>query len=328
MTSSEYAAVSELTNHEASEIVDPVVTIWHGSETMNGKAHKVTPLVFPLGSACAASQLDRTEGGSKMAPPRVRVTMDSSACRRERAETHSAPRPLLALLVASLLVTGCAGPEPKTARDKRDDFLAPPDASPDTPRTKPRQRKKRDRQHHDALLDMLQGSWGARTDKDRQALFPLVHTEQWTRVRFTMVQHFTGFRYGKDHHSLTVAFVVPLDANAPKTSAACIERFEADSRAKVADVGGQVTEVASTMRIWRKQPLVVRTGRGEVDVFFRHHEAALAWAGYPAYPDACMVYAVVVPIGDSQDEALALRDRWVDAFGRFIPLTKTAPHRH
>lgn len=232
------------------------------------------------------------------------------------------------LVVVFSLLTACGGPKAKSARDKKDDFLVPPAPVPEEPKGKPRKKKRRDRKHHAALLDMLGGSWGARVDKDRQAAFPLVDTENWTRVRFTMVQHFTGFRYGKDHHSLTVAFVVPLAAGVPATSAACIERFEEDSRPRVADVGGHVAEVKSTMGSWRGQPLVVRTGLGEVDVFFRHHEAALAWAGYPAYPGACMVYAVVVPLGDSEEEALALRDAWVLRLEKFKPLTETAPYRH
>lgn len=179
-----------------------------------------------------------------------------------------------------------------------------------------------------ALKRQYEAPWGWRTDKDHQARFPLPDPRNWTRVRFSLIDHFTGFRYGKKHHSIAAAFVVSLKPSDPRTSAACIERFEESGLPLVRDFGGEVSELKTKMREWNHQPLVVRRATGKVSIFFRHYDAALAWTGYPAYPDKCMIYAVVVPWEGQQKLAEKVRNRWIDAFDQFRPLTQDAPFRY
>lgn len=175
---------------------------------------------------------------------------------------------------------------------------------------------------------MINSSFGYRTDKDHQARFPLPDRKNWLRVRFTMIEHFAGFIYGEKEHSLAVAVVQPLREGDAATSANCVQRFEEHARKLVSEMAGQLGPTATEMRRWQKLPLVVRTATGEIDLFFKHHQAALAWTGYPAYPGHCMVYAIVIPYRDERDLAFALRDRWLDAFKKFKPLTDAPPFRH
>lgn len=174
---------------------------------------------------------------------------------------------------------------------------------------------------------MLSAGFGYRTDKDRQARFPLPDRKNWTRVRFSMIEHFTGFIYGEDEHSLALAVVIPLKETDPATSAACVQRFEESARSQVHDMGGRVGETTSIVKKWHRKPLIVRTATGEVDILFKHYDTALAWTGYPAYPGHCMIYAVVIPWRHNRELALALREQWIEAFKRFKPLTETAPFR-
>ncbi len=205
-------------------------------------------------------------------------------------------------------------------------FKTPPSKKKEK-KKKPKPKKKRDAEHQAALSEMLDSRFGTRTDKDHQARFPLPDKKNWTRVRFSMIKHFTGFIYGKDEHSMAVAVIVPLKAGDPPTSAACVQRFEETARTQVSELGGRLSQTKTEMRKWKRKPLMVRKASGEIDFLFKHYDAALAWTGYPAYEDACMVYAVVIPWGDDQELALQLREEWLDAFKKFKPLTETVPYR-
>src|SRR5690606_3693419 len=54
--------------------------------------------------------------------------------------------------------------------------------------------------HKAALERQLKEPWGARNDKDDQLHAPTPDWQNWKRVRYWGVDHFTGFRYGDDHH--------------------------------------------------------------------------------------------------------------------------------
>lgn len=184
--------------------------------------------------------------------------------------------------------------------------------------------------HLSALVLQHQASWGFRTDKDQQARFPLPDRRKWRRVRFFLLDHFVGFTYGKkDPHAYSVGFVVPLPRHAPRTSAACIEAFELDSMPKIKDLGGEVSELTTEVQTWQENPLVVRRASGTVRFMLTQYDAAIAWAGYPAYPDSCLVYAVAVPWNGQQKLAEMVRDKWAkEGFVRFHPLTEDTPFRH
>lgn len=230
----------------------------------------------------------------------------------------SASNRFCGIFLTTLLVVGCGGGVRKQAPG-----VAP---APDTV-TKEKPGGNAHDPHEASLQRQREADWGWRTDKDHQARFPLPDQRNWTRVRFSMVDHFTGFRYGKKHHAITAAFVVPLKPDDPQTSAACLERFEEHGRPLVRDLGGSVSDIKTKMQEWNGQPLVVRKATGAVDIFFKHHDAAIAWTGYPAYPGACMIYAVVIPWRGHEKLAEKVRNRWVRALDQFRPLTTEAPYR-
>ena len=227
-------------------------------------------------------------------------------------------------LLLGVALSACHPAAPKTP--------TPPDPvvfeKPKPKKTRVPPKERRDAEHQAALLQMLGSSFGHRSDKDHQARFPLPDRKNWQRVRFSMIDHFTGFIYGKDEHSLALAVLVPLAPDDPSTSAACVQRFEEKARTQVNEMGGRLSETATVMRKWHRKPLMVRTATGEVDVLFKHYNAVLAWTGYPAYDRHCMIYAVVVPWRDDLELAIKLRDLWVEEFKRFKPLTETVPFRH
>lgn len=180
-----------------------------------------------------------------------------------------------------------------------------------------------------AALSRLTGAqWGWRPDKDRQARFPLPDYSKWTRVRFALIEHFTGFRYGKEGHALTVAFLVPLEKDDERTSEKCIERFEEQSLPTIERFGGQLSGRDTTQITWRKVPVVVRSATGKVDFLFQHYEAALSYAAYPAYADSCLVYAIAVRAEEHPADAHRLRDRWLEGLPQFRPMTEEEPYRH
>src|SRR5690606_968610 len=84
---------------------------------------------------------------------------------------------------------------------------------------------------HRAALERLLGiGWGHRSDKDDQLLVPLHDVRHWKRVRFWLLDHFTGFRYGTDYHGLSVVLVRDLGGREVVDSARCMREAEAWAR--------------------------------------------------------------------------------------------------
>lgn len=182
--------------------------------------------------------------------------------------------------------------------------------------------------HLAALQRQLESHFGWRTDKDNQARFPLPDRRNWTRIRLMLVDHFVAFKYGEEPHTVTVGFIVELPEGAPPTSAACIQQFELQSMPTVAQFGGKVTDIESQMRRWNGMPLVIRRGTGHVRFMGTKYDAALTWAGFPAYDGSCLVYAVAIPWDGHQTLAEEMRDRWAGGFRKFVPYTVEPPFRH
>jgi len=182
--------------------------------------------------------------------------------------------------------------------------------------------------HEAALMRQLSEPWGLRNDKDDQLHVPTIDWKNWKRVRFTLVKHFTGFRYGEDHHLFSIAFLLDVPPDVEQTSQSCMNRFEAWARPQLNGYEVRFGEFSSKFVRWRRRPLQVNYVDGHVDVGLTRHEFSLAWAAYAAYPDACLIYAVAVPWGDHEDLARQVRDRWVrEGFGHMRPLTETRPYR-
>jgi hypothetical protein len=223
---------------------------------------------------------------------------------------------LLGILMVS---AGCSKPAPKQP------VGAPPSPTSIT-------RKAPGGDAHDAHLAALErqkaSSFGWRTDKDNQARFPLPDRKNWTRVRFSLIDHLTAFKYGDEEHAIALAILMKVEGGAELTSALCVEQFERESLEKVAHFGGEVTDITSTMTQWNERPLVVRRASGTATMLFKKYEAALSWTGYPAYGDTCLIYAVAVQWDGHRALAEAVRDNWAQGFPRFRALTTDVPFRH
>jgi hypothetical protein len=174
----------------------------------------------------------------------------------------------------------------------------------------------------------LDEPWGLRDDKDGQLHAPTPDWSNWKRVRFKMVKHFTGFRYGEEHHVMALAFLLDVPPDLAQTTESCMNRFEAWARPQLSDYDVRFGDFKSTLKRWRNLPLQVNYVDGHVDIGFKRHHFSVAWAAYAAYPDACLIYAVAVPWFDQGALARQVRDRWVqEGFQHMKPLTETRPFR-
>jgi hypothetical protein len=184
-------------------------------------------------------------------------------------------------------------------------------------------------QHEAALRRLLEAPWGARNDKDDQVHAPTPDWENWKRVRYYSVEHFTGFRYGKDHHAIGIVFVQKLPPGMPVKSELCLREFEAWGRPQIKGIDVKFGPFGVKLSRWRDQTLVIQSVDGRVNWGFVSSEFSAAWAAYPAYPDACLVYAIALPWRGHAELARGVRDRWVnEGFVFMNPLTPEAPYRH
>jgi hypothetical protein len=165
--------------------------------------------------------------------------------------------------------------------------------------------------HEAALQRLLTAPWGARNDKNDQIRVPIPDWENWKRVRYFGVEHFLGFRYGDDHHAMALAFVQDLPPGTPVKSDTCIRAFEAWGLPQTHAFDVKFSPFESHLAKWQNQSLESRSVDGRVNLGFTAAEFSGAWAAYPAYPGACLIFAIAIPWRDHKELAEKLRDRWV-----------------
>jgi hypothetical protein len=179
-----------------------------------------------------------------------------------------------------------------------------------------------------ALRRQLELPWGWRTDKDRQLIVPLVDHGNYKRVRYWIFDHFVGFRYGKEYLVMNAAFVQDVPEGEPIDGPSCMRRAEKWSRPQLKSFQVKLGAPSVVQQEWRGQPILVKTMDGYVDFGLKRRRFSGAFAAYPAYPRACLVFGVAVPWGEHGDLAKQVRDRWVaEGVHRIKPLTKDRPHR-
>jgi hypothetical protein len=182
--------------------------------------------------------------------------------------------------------------------------------------------------HEDMLARLLMAPWGARNDKDDQLHAPLPDWGRWKRVRYWGFEHFTGFKYGEDHNVMSAAFVTELPEGKPVRSETCMREFEAWGRPQIKSFDIKFDEFKVKWAKWHKQPLMVSYVDGRLNWGLSQVEFSAAWAAYPAYPNACLIYAMGVPWRDHGELAQKLRDRWVEeGFPLMNTLTSERPYR-
>lgn len=165
--------------------------------------------------------------------------------------------------------------------------------------------------HEAALTRLLNTPWGGRNDKADLVHVPLPDWENWKRVRYFGVEHFVGFRYGDEHHAMALAFVQDLPPGTPVKTDTCIRAFENWGLPQTHAFDVKFSPFESHFAKWQNQILETRSVDGRVNLGFTSAEFSGAWAAYPAYPDACLIFAIAVPWRDHKDLAEKLRDRWV-----------------
>lgn len=182
--------------------------------------------------------------------------------------------------------------------------------------------------HEAALTRLLDEPWGRRSDRDNQLLVPLSDRRHWKRVRYWLLDHFTGFKYGDDFHALNVVFVRPLDAGRDATVEACMDQLEGWAFPQASAFQLEMGPIDAVYRPWRDQQILVHTTEAHLDYGIGEGEFVVAWASYPAYPDTCTVFAVALPTREQRELAYRVRSRWVDeGFSKLKPKTLRAPVR-
>ena len=180
--------------------------------------------------------------------------------------------------------------------------------------------------HEAALTRLLSAPWGARADKSDQVRLPIPDWENWKRVRYFGVEHFVGFRYGDEHHAMALAFVQDLPPGTPVKSDTCIRAFENWGLPQTHAFDVKFSPFESHFAKWQNQILESRSVDGRVNLGFSSPEFSGAWAAYPAYPDACLIFAIAVPWRDHKELAIKLRDRFVsEGFPLLSVLNRNKP---
>lgn len=228
---------------------------------------------------------------------------------------------LRALTVSlGLAVTACGGAAHSTSTSQ----VAPP-----TPTSVTRERPGGDAKdpHQFALTRLLHEPFGQRRDRDEQLELSLPDSENWKRVRFWGVDHFVGFRYGKDYHALLAVFVQDVELEHP-SSEECLRRFDAWGRPQVRAYDLKFDPFRAHHTQFHERPLIGIAADGSVNLGFSRKDFSAGWAAYAYYPHACMVMGVAVPWRDSPALARKVRDRFLkEAFALAQPLTEVRPVR-
>jgi hypothetical protein len=165
--------------------------------------------------------------------------------------------------------------------------------------------------HALALRAMLDGKFQKREDRDGQVRVDLPDAANWKRVRFSLLDHWVGFRYGKSPDALAIALLEPTMKGERVDGRACMRKTEEHARPLLAAFDVQLTDLVNSSIQWRDERVLVRTASGGVDYGFGARYFAVAWVSYPAYKDACLTLGIAIPWDGEQKLASEVRDRWV-----------------
>jgi hypothetical protein len=183
-------------------------------------------------------------------------------------------------------------------------------------------------EHWFALQRMLAERWSKKPDRDEQLLVPLADSRNWKRVRFWLVDHFTGFRYGDDVNAVNVVLIQDVEPGVVPTADLCMKLAERWARPQMRSFDVRMGPVQSRKSEWRGSEVPVRAADALVDYGFGPMQFSAAWVAYPAYTNACLIFAFAVPWGEHRELAQQVRERWIEEGVRKIkPLTEVRPYR-
>ena len=183
--------------------------------------------------------------------------------------------------------------------------------------------------HAATLARMLTAPFGWVKDKDDQVRIMLPDAHLWKRVRYRGFEHLTGFRYGMDHHAVSVVLVEDTRLGRRPTPESCMRHAETLARPRVRELSVETQPIAETKVPWRGTTLIIHSVDGEFPFGFRRIGFSAAWTAYPAYESACLYQAFGAKYDGHPDLARKLRDRWVTEAATKVDIrTATKPFRH
>lgn len=233
------------------------------------------------------------------------------------------------LMLSAFTFGGCGGGAAAQPKPAGAPSAQPTPPLPPTPATVSLQHPGGDAAdpHVAALQRLVAQPWGQRVDKDQQLLLALPDADNWKRVRYWGVEHFVGFRYGKEHHALAVVFVQESEEQQP-SSEDCLRRFEAWGRPLTKPFDVDFEPFRPHHGRFRERSRIALSVDGKLSFAFSRPQFSAAWTAYSIYPHTCLVSAIAVPWRTDPELARKVRDRFVaEGFAQLQPLTEVRPTR-
>jgi hypothetical protein len=163
---------------------------------------------------------------------------------------------------------------------------------------------------HAAALEQLRiAPLGGGVDKQNSVRIQLPDARHWTRVKFWGVPSLVGFRYGKEHHAIVAAFVTHVDDNT--AIGACQKSFEELALPYMSSFEVDVEYEQPQATVWRGKITDIASVYAHTATLASRDEFAGAFASYPAWPGACLIVGVAVPVNGDVRRARDVRDRFV-----------------
>jgi hypothetical protein len=182
--------------------------------------------------------------------------------------------------------------------------------------------------HASALVRLLEQPLGMLRDKDDFVRVQLPDPKHWKRVRFRAFEHLVGFRYGEKFHAVTALLAKETRAGRPADSLACIRHVETMARPRARALSVEMGPIEETAILWKGKRVIIHSVDGAFPWAFKRIAFSAAWAAYPAYDKACLVYGIGIKHEDSPELARSMRDRWIlEAAPRVETRTDTKPVR-
>jgi hypothetical protein len=132
-------------------------------------------------------------------------------------------------------------------------------------------------------------------------------------VKFWGVKSLFGFRYGKEHHALVGGFVVHVNDN--REPGQCFRTFEEWATPMMEAFEVRVAHEPPTALVWNGAIASVDPFSAQVASLADRDAYAAAYVTYPAWPGACLILGIAVPVRGEPERAKAVRDKFlVDVF--------------
>jgi hypothetical protein len=188
-------------------------------------------------------------------------------------------------------------------------------------------------EHAAALEELKTAHLGWAFDRQGSVRVLLPDPGHWLRVKFWGMKSLVGFRYGRDHHAVVGAVVLPAPADGlPQGSGdetapgACGKAFETWAQPYVDAFEVAVEHEPPRAAVWHGKIAEIDALQAKTATLGIHDEYAVAYGAYPAWPGQCLILGIAVPARDETERAKAVRDRFAaEILPKILVTSKTAP---